>query len=443
MLSLHRKKLVHLFDTSTRAIIFIKGGTTSYKYNTDTDLPFRQESNFLYLTGIFEPDFACAIDINSEEYTLFSPKRDTTYAVWHGYITSQETYKRLYEPDVMAYNEDLESYLKKKNPEVVYCLNEAQAAEIAKLGYKTNHESLSAALADCRVNKTEWELERMRFANQVTSKAHSLVMQQVKAGMKEYQVKGLFESVGIEHNMFQQAYNGIYAAGKNAAILHYQGREDELKHGELFLIDAGFEYLGYAADITRTFPVSSTFTDAQAGLYQACLDAHQASIAAIKPGVKMEDLHYLASSTILKGLKEMGLVVGEVEDLMDANVFALFFPHGLGHLLGLDTHDVGGYKKGVERIDRPGIRYLRVRRELEAGMVITIEPGVYMIPALLKPAFSDEKYKKFLVKSKIESLLNVGGIRIEDDIAVSETGYENLSSVPKSIQDVEHARKMA
>ncbi|TNE70278.1 aminopeptidase P family protein [bacterium] len=440
MLHLHRKKLVSLFDQSIPSVIFLQSGKIGYKYNTDTELPFRQESNFIYLTGVTEPDFACAIDVQTGEYTLFSPQRDTQYAVWHGYITPQETYKKQYEPDVIAFDSDIETYLKKKNPKVVYCLTDAQAAFIQNLGYQANSESLIPALTDCRVNKSEWELEKMRMANKITSEAHSLVMREAKAGMKEYHIKGMFESVGFPYNVYEQAYNGIYAAGKNAAILHYQGRESELKAGELFLVDAGMEYQGYAGDITRTFPVSARFTDAQAGLYQACLNAHNACIKAVKPGVKMEDLHLMAALLILEGLREMGLVKGDVDELMDANIFALFFPHGLGHMLGLDTHDVGGYKKGVERIDRPGIRFLRARRELEPGMVVTIEPGVYLIPALLQPAFDDFKYKKYLVKERILPIMDIGGIRIEDNIIATENGYENLSSVPKTIEEIEHER---
>lgn len=437
MFSTHRSRLVSLFDRSESALIFLKGAQVSFRFNTDHELVFRQESNFLYLTGIHEPDFSCVLDIQTGEYTLFAPKRDTQYAVWHGYITPQETYKTQYAPDVLLYDTDLEEFLKKKAPKTVYCFDENQAKTIASFGFKTNTESLIPALTDCRICKTEWELEQMRVANNLTSEAHTLVMKSIKPGMKEYQIKGIFEGFGAKHNLFQQAYSGIYGAGKNAAILHYTGRNDELKAGELFLIDAGLEYNGYAADLTRTFPVNGRFTDMQAKMYQACLDAHNFCIEATKPGVKMEDLHYLATRTILEGLIKAGLVYGDVEELMDYNVFALFFPHGLGHLLGLDTHDVGGYKKGVERIDRPGIRYLRVRRELEPGMVITIEPGIYFIPALLEPAFSDPNLKRFLNIPTLKTMFDFGGIRIEDNIVVTKTGYENLTNAPKSIKEIE------
>jgi Xaa-Pro dipeptidase len=155
----------------------------------------------------------------------------------------------------------------------------------------------------------------------------------------------------------------------------------------------------------------------------------------------MEDLHLNACRIILEGLKEVGVVEGGVDEMMEADVFALFFPHGLGHFLGLDTHDVGGYPKGVDRIDRPGIKYLRVRRELLPGMVITIEPGIYFIPALLKPALEDETKSAFLNAGKIEELLDFGGVRIEDNLIITEEGYENLTDVPKEIREIEEVMK--
>jgi Xaa-Pro dipeptidase len=156
----------------------------------------------------------------------------------------------------------------------------------------------------------------------------------------------------------------------------------------------------------------------------------------------MEDLHLLAARTMLEGLKDLNIVKGNIDDMMTENIFALFFPHGLGHFLGLDTHDVGGYPKGVDRIDRPGIKFLRARRELQPGMVITIEPGIYFVPAVLEPAISDPEKNQFLNTDKVESLLNFGGVRIEDDIIVTEDGIDNMTSVPKEVDEIEQLMKM-
>ena len=151
----------------------------------------------------------------------------------------------------------------------------------------------------------------------------------------------------------------------------------------------------------------------------------------------MEDLHLQAAHIMMSGLKDAGLVTGSVDDMMNENIFALFFPHGLGHFLGLDTHDVGGYPKGVDRIERPGIKFLRVRRDLQPGMVITIEPGIYFVPALLEPALDDPKQSQFLNADKLRSLFEFGGIRIEDNVIITEDGFENMTDVPKEISDLE------
>jgi Xaa-Pro dipeptidase len=153
----------------------------------------------------------------------------------------------------------------------------------------------------------------------------------------------------------------------------------------------------------------------------------------------MEDLHILAARVMMQGLKDANIVEGSIDDLMENDIFALFFPHGLGHFIGLDTHDVGGYPKGVDRIERPGIKYLRMRRTLQPGMVLTIEPGLYFVPALLKPALEDDKASKFLNASKLTKMMDFGGIRIEDNLIITEDGYENLTSVPKERAAIEKA----
>jgi len=155
----------------------------------------------------------------------------------------------------------------------------------------------------------------------------------------------------------------------------------------------------------------------------------------------MEDLHIQAARIMMQGLKDYGLLKGSIDDLMENDVFALFFPHGLGHFLGLDTHDVGGYPKGVERIDRPGIKYLRTRRNLQPGMVITIEPGIYFIPALLKPALEDKETSQFLNGSKLKEMFDFGGVRIEDNLIITDDGYENLTDVPKERAEIEQVMK--
>ena len=436
---LHREKLFSLFDDHQHGVVYIQAAETMYRYGTDYEFPFRQESNFWYLTGANEADCSLILDLNKEEYHLFVPKRDAQYAVWHGYVKSKEQYQEDYKPDHLHYSNEILSVLNKLSPEMVYCLNEEQAEFIEDLnrGFKVDSDTLKDALTYCRVIKTEWEIEQMRKACRVNNAAYVACMKAIKPGMMEYEVKAVFNEIQLKHGLLQDAYNGIFASGVNGSILHYVENNSEITDGDLFLMDAGFECNGYASDYTRTFPANGKFTEIQAGIYQCVLNAHSEVIESIRPGVKMEDLHLMAARIMMGGLKHMGILKGEIDDIMEKNIFALFFPHGLGHFLGLDTHDVGGYPKGVERIDRPGIKFLRARRELQPGMVITIEPGIYFVPAVLESAIDDLEKAVFLDVEKVKGLLNFGGVRIEDDILVTETGYENLTNVPKEIAEIE------
>jgi Xaa-Pro dipeptidase len=437
--SLHRKKLLGLFEENQKGIIYLKGAELMYRYQTDYEFPFRQESNFLYLSGINEPDYHLILDLKSNDYHLFTPKRDAQYAVWHGRIRTQETIQDQYKPDHLHYDNDLLNVINDLNPEVVYCINEEQAEYLEDLDRSINvdTESLVEAITYCRSIKTEWELDQMREASRVNNIAHRKVLEALKPGIYEYEIKAVFDYHQIRHGLLIDAYNGIHASGPNSAILHYTDNNRKMQDGDLFLIDAGYELNGYASDFTRTYPVNGKFSGDQASIYQIVLNAHSSAIKAASPGVKMEDLHMLAAKIILKGLKDLKLINGEVEELMDNDIFALFFPHGVGHFLGLDTHDVGGYPKGVDRIDRPGLRFLRARRELLPGMVITIEPGIYFIPTLLNPALEDENKSKFLNESEIRKFFDFGGVRLEDNLIITDNGTENLTDVPIEILDIE------
>lgn len=434
---LNRNKLFEVFQTGRDALIYIKGGKAAHRYDTDFEYAFRQESNFLYLTGIHEPDFHAVLDLYDTSYTLVIPRRDSKYAVWMGYVKPSEHYSETFRPDRVIYDDQMDEYLIRRNPGLVYVLGQDEAEYAESAGLKTDTKTLGEALSYCRCIKTEAEIEKMRKASKIASDAHVACMKAAKPGMHEYELKAVFEHHNLNNGLLHQPYNGIFAGGKNGAILHYVENNRPIPDGSLVLIDAGSEFEGYAADITRVFPISGKFTGIQADLYDTVLNALNECVAGVSPGVKMEDLHLHASKIILEGLKSCGIVDGNVQDMLDQNIFALFFPHGLGHFLGLDTHDVGGYPKGVERIDRPGLRFLRARRTLEKGMVVTIEPGVYFIPALLGPALQDRNQKRYLNADKINGLMEFGGIRIEDNIVITETGHENLTKAPKSRKDIE------
>lgn len=438
----HRDKLFSLFEEQS-AVVYMKGADLMYRYETDYEFPFRQESNFWYLTGVNEPNFHLLLDLKKQEYHLFAPKRDAQYAVWHGRLKSKEQYQEEYKPDHLHDENDLPNVLNELEPEKIYCLDEEQAEFIEEFDRKTpiDLDELEDAITHCRVFKTDRELDLMREAARVNNIAHTEVLKVLKPGMFEYELKAVFDYHQIKNGLTQDAYNGIFASGDNSAILHYIENNQKVEDGDLFLIDAGYEYQGYASDYTRTYPANGSFTPRQAAIYDTVLEAQKQVIEAARPDVEMEDLHIHAARTMMQGLKDCGLLDGSIDDLMENDVFALFFPHGLGHFIGLDTHDVGGYPKGVERIDRPGIKYLRTRRNLQPGMALTIEPGIYFIPALLKPALEDEKISGFLNKSKLKEMFDFGGVRIEDNLIITDEDHENLTNVPKEREEIERLMK--
>ncbi len=433
----HQKRLLTLLADDKHSLVYLKGGSVTHRYGTDYEYPFRQESNFLYLTGVDEPDMAAFFHCGTGEYTLVIPRRSSRYAVWMGYVQSPQDYRKAHDPDHIIYDDEVSGWLKKVAPEKVHCLPGAEE-DIRSLGASPETGELQDAIAYCRVIKSDGELSLLKKAAAVTNQAHLEVMQSVNPGAREFEMKAIFERHTTGNGLVHAPYSGIFASGRSSAILHYTGNQEMLNPGDLFLVDAGAEYRGYAADITRTCPVNGSFSQMQADLYDIVLEAQTTTLNMIRPGNKMEELHLQAARIVVKGLSDLGLISGTVDELMDANVFALFFPHGLGHFLGLDTHDVGGYPKGTDKIDRPGLRFLRARRTFEAGMVLTIEPGLYFVPALLQPALRNEQYAGHLNADRLEELFDFGGIRIEDNVIVREDGIENLTTVPKSRHEIEH-----
>lgn len=269
---------------------------------------------------------------------------------------------------------------------------------------------LDIILHEMRLFKSAAELKLMRRAAEVSANAHVKAMQVCKAGMYEYQIEAEMIYHFIQNGLRAVAYPSIVAGGKNACTLHYTENASKLKSGDLLLIDAGAECDHYAADITRTFPISGRFSEPQKQLYQLVLDAQAAALEQIKPGVPWNMAHEASVETITKGLVSLGLLKGKLKKLIKDEKYKLFYMHRIGHWLGMDVHDVGNYK-----IDQEW-------RLLEAGMVLTVEPGLY-IPADCKSV--DEKWRGI-------------GIRIEDDILVTAQGYEVLtSSVPKEIAEIE------
>ena len=253
------------------------------------------------------------------------------------------------------------------------------------------------------------------------------------------QSKGIYNR-NLNFSAVFQAYTPIFAVGRNGSVLHYVANNSQFPNNpsDMLLVDAGCEFSCYASDVTRTYPINGKFEGEYKIIYQIVLESQEAVLKSLKSGVEWEDMHRLAERVILDGLIRAGIVHGDYEEMIKSHISALFFPHGLGHLIGLDVHDVGGYPPGVERIPEPAIRYLRMRRTLKTNMVVTVEPGLYFIDQILDKALKDPKIAKFLDLAVLDKFRHIGGVRIEDDVLILENGIKILTrEIPKSIEDIE------
>jgi len=312
--------------------------------------------------------------------------------------------------------------------------------------FKLDFDILYDELVETRVIKSDEEIELLRYAAKVSSDAHIHVMQNCHPEMYEYQLESMFQNHCYFHGGCRHcAYTCICASSKNGSILHYghasEPNKRQIKNGDMMVLDMGAEYFCYASDITRSYPVNGKFTDDQKLIYEAVLAAQKAVLSKMKVGESWPEMHILAERVILEKLKEIGILHGDIQEMISANLSYIFMPHGLGHLLGLATHDVGGYPKGIERSTRPGLKSLRCGRKLEKNMVITVEPGIYFIEHLIQRAITDPTLSKFVNKEKLLHFKDFGGVRIEDDVVVLENGIENLTTVPSSVHEIEEIMK--
>jgi Xaa-Pro aminopeptidase len=400
--------------------------------NRDADYPYRQDSDFHYLTGFPEPE-AVAVLIPKRkhgEYVLFCRERDPLMETWHGRRAGLEGAMETYGADDAFPITDMDDILPgllEGHERLYYTMGVNSAFDARVTGWVNTLKEKSRAgvhapgefvaldhfLHDMRLYKSRPEISAMRKAAKISAAAHKNAMQVCQPGMMEYEVEAEFHHHFKRHNC-EHAYTPIVGGGENGCILHYTENNAELKDGELLLIDAGAEYDLYAADITRTFPINGRFSDAQKALYEVVLEAQLAAIEKVKPGNHWNDPHEAAVKVLTKGLAKLGLLKGNVRTLIKEDAYRSFYMHRTGHWLGMDVHDVGDYKVG------------EAWRELEPGMVLTIEPGLYVAPGT--------KVGKRAVAKKWQGI----GIRIEDDVLVTKDGCEVLTKdVPKSVADIE------
>lgn len=447
------KRLKSLPNLPKNSIVLLKSGVSDTRHCSDHEDVFRQESYFHWTFGVTEPDFYGAIEVDSGKAILFPPHLPAEYGVWMGKIQPASAYQAKYEVDEVHFSNEMVEVLTKKQPctlLTLYGLNtDSGKYTVTTADFKgienftVDKDLLHRQICECRVFKSELELEVMRYTNKISSEAHKEIMRRVKPGAYEFQMESIFHDYcyrlgGMRH----MSYTCICATGDNAAVLHYghagAPNDKKLTESELCLFDMGGEYYCYASDITCSYPSNGKFTQKQKFLYETVLKSNRAALNATKPGVHYMDLHILSDRVMLEEMVKEGLLVGDVDEMLEHRVSAVFQPHGLGHLIGIDTHDVGGYNvEGTVRSTKPGLKSLRLNRVLEAGMVLTIEPGIYFIDYLLDQAFADPVVSRFMVRERLEEYRGCGGVRIEDNVYVSETGFELLTDVPRTVQEIE------
>ena len=421
-----RKNLMGMMDKHTIAII---PGAREVTRSRDTEYPFRQNSDLFYLTGFEEPDAVLVLvpGRRQGQVVLFCRERDPDMELWNGYRLGPEGAVAYLGVDDAFPIDDLDEILPgliEGTQRIYYSMGHDDVFDQRVMGWvnqirklvrtgaapPADFTDLAFLLHEQRLIKSAAEVRVMRKAGEISAAAHVRAMQECQPGRYEYHLEAAIQHTFAEHGARFPAYNSIVGSGANACVLHYTENASKMRAGDLVLIDAGCEYQGYAADITRTFPVSGQFSPEQRAIYDVVLEAQRAAIAKVRPGNTWNQPHDATVRVITRGLIKLGLLRGKERELIKAEAYREFYMHRAGHWLGLDVHDVGEY-----RVDG---RW----RQLEPGMVLTIEPGIYIAAD----------------NTKVPKRWRGIGVRIEDDVVVTEQGCDVLTGdVPKRADEIE------
>ena len=394
-----------------------------------TEYRYRQDANFYYLTGFEEPEAVCVIapDHPEHQYVLFVRPRAPEQEVWTGKRAGVEGAKERFGADeaypIEEFDQRISEYIgtseqlyygfgtdESFNQKIIELLKGYRRHRLREGTGPTTLIDPTDSLAEMRLVKDETELKRIRKAVDLSVEAHIVAMQTVRPGMYEYELESLIDSIYRKNGGTGPAFLTIVAKGENATTLHYTTNDCQIEDGDLILIDAGCEYQYYCGDITRTFPANGKFTDAQRAIYQSVLDAQCEIIESIRPGVSIGDPAQKAVEMLTEAMLELGLLVGEKKQIIEEQEYRKFYMHSVGHMLGVEVHDVAKTREGEEY------------KTFQPGMVMTVEPGLYIDPD------SEDVPAEFLGS----------GVRIEDNILVTESGCEVLTAaVPKTIDEIE------
>ena len=453
--SVYVKRRHDLAEKVFSGIIILFGNTESPVNYPDNSYKFRQDSNFSYFFGLESPNLIGIIDIEEGKCYLFGDDVDVEDIVWMG---PQPTLKVLAETvgvaNTMPYNkagEFIQSVLKEGRPvhylppyrkETFIQIKELLGIDEKFAKIRASKELIKAVI-ELRSIKSDEEVLEIEKAMETAYLMHTTAMKMARPGIVELEIAGTIEGIALKRG-WGMSFPAIVTVHGETLHNHYYG--NTLKEGNLLIVDAGAEtLLHYASDITRPVPVSGKFTLRQRDIYQIVLHAQKTSIEMIRPGLSYRDVHINAAKVIAQGLKDVGLMKGNIDDAVNSGAHALFFPHGLGHMMGLDVHDMEGlgedyvgYDETVERSKQFGLAYLRFAKQMKPGHVLTVEPGIYFIPALIDKWKTENKNSDFINYNMVEDYRTFGGIRIEDDVLVTSEGYRVLGKpIPKEVEEVE------
>ncbi|KAJ5578533.1 uncharacterized protein N7459_007497 [Penicillium hispanicum] len=434
----------------SHGLIYLAAEPTVNWRDSDQSRPFRQRRYFYYLSGVDEPDCSLSYDVALDLLTLYVPDFDLHRAIWMGPTLSREDAQDRYDVDRVLYHSSLQPELERWLSErvqnsLLYLVHESEMPKGLPTELPLDSRQLMPAMDAARGIKDEYEIRMIRQANKVSALAHRKIFERIQKMSNESEIEGLFLDTCVSHGARNQAYQIIAASGPNAAVLHYDRNNETLRNKPLVCLDAGAEWNCYASDVTRTFPLSGEWPNKYArDIYKLVERMQEECIKPIRRGARFLALHDLAHDIAIDGLLALGVLKdGSHYEIRESGASKVFFPHGLGHHVGLEVHDVSESSIMALHLDLDQSQYGPVLNPpiclspctlsaplLEEGMVVTVEPGIYFSPLALANA-RKQPYARYIDFDVAEKYVPIGGVRIEDDILVTANGYENLTTAPK------------
>lgn len=451
----YRQRREDLTNKVGAGVILFSGNEESPMNYPANTYNFRQDSSFLYFWGLDVPGLAAIIDIDDNQEIIFGYDYTVDDIIWMG--PQEKLADKAQKVGVARTQpkEKLDERIKAalKQGRRVHFLPQYRFDNLIKIEKLTGiHSSLIndfaskdliTAIVAQRSIKSDPEIAQIELALDISYEMYVLTMKMIKPGLYEKEVAGAVEGLLLSKG---RSISFPVILTIHGEILHGHSHENLMKEGDLLVLDSGAESpLHYASDITRTFPVGGNFSALQKDLYNIVLEAQLKAIEMMRPGITYKEVHLSAAKIIAEGLKQLGFMKGNIDHAVSAGAHALFFPHGLGHLLGLDVHDMEslgenyvGYDENIKRSDQFGLAYLRFAKELQPGHVLTVEPGIYFMPELIAQWKSEHKHTEFIDYDKVEQNIGFGGIRIEDDVLITKNGSRVLGRpIPRTVEELE------